>query len=345
MPPKLSALEKFQQETDKKYAGRIKQPDPSPGRYQVISTGVISLDYALIHGGLIRGRIHEVVGAPDSAKTTLMMSLAVQAQLLKDGRAGYVDMEKTFDDEWAEKNSLDLSRDKWEHQYPRDSEQASDMARKLCESNLFPLVILDSIGGMESRKALEKNADDKVQLGLNAGVITRMVKNLAEVAMENNVCVVLVNQLRAPVGSIGTSDVSAGPKAMQHATTTKIQMSRASGEETYVQMVLEEGEKPETVSQQFAARITRSKAFPVSRRAQFWVNKISTEQCGPAGINHLDDIITVGIKTKVIEQGGAFYTLPGGTKVQGRAAVVKKLAADEKERALVRAGVLERARL
>jgi RecA/RadA recombinase len=275
--------------------------------------------------------------------TTLMISTAVQAQALKDGRAGYVDMEGTFDDFWAQQNGLDLSRGKWEHQYPMDSEDASDMARKLTGSGLFPLVIVDSVGGMESRKALARDAADDL-VGKNAQVISRMVKHLAALAREANTAVILVNQPRSAIGSMG-GDVSAGPKAMQHSTTTRVQMARSGGGEGYVQMVLEEGEKPETVSQEFTARITRSKAFPVSRRATFWVNRMDTGEYGPAGINHVHDYAETGIKAKVITQSGSFYTLPGGGKVQGRKAVTERLRDDEKERALVRRLILEASKL
>jgi recombination protein RecA len=198
------------------------------------------------------------------------------------------------------------------------------------------MVVVDSIGAMESKANLDKEAA-KAQPGKNAQVITRMCKHLSSLARDFRVTVILVNQLRANFGGMG-GDVSAGPREMQHSTTTRVIMS--GGRQEPVKMQFTPGEDPEIVSRQFRGRVTRSKAVPPGRVAEFWVNNRYTADYGPAGINVIDEYVSAGVRLGVIDQGGGgIYTLPGGIKAKGRKAVIEKLRGDEALRAAVRTSI------
>src|SRR3954454_21569316 len=57
-----------------------------------ISTGSISIDYALGVGGVPRGRVIEIFGPESSGKTTLALQVIAEAQKL-GGMAAFVDAE------------------------------------------------------------------------------------------------------------------------------------------------------------------------------------------------------------------------------------------------------------
>src|SRR4030095_15273789 len=57
-----------------------------------ISTGAVSLDYALGIGGVPRGRVVEIYGPESSGKTTLTLQIIAEAQKL-GGMAAFVDAE------------------------------------------------------------------------------------------------------------------------------------------------------------------------------------------------------------------------------------------------------------
>src|SRR3954471_24181158 len=59
---------------------------------EVISTGAISIDFALGIGGLPRGRVIEIFGPESSGKTTLALQVIAEAQL-GSGLAAFVDAE------------------------------------------------------------------------------------------------------------------------------------------------------------------------------------------------------------------------------------------------------------
>lgn len=348
MPPRPTELAKFRDALVSTYGDRVAPRRDEAVPYEVLSTGSLTVDYALRIGGLVKGREHEIVGAPDSAKTTLVICAMAWAQRKYPRKAvGYIDMEGTFDDAWAIRNGLNIGGD-FDHLYADDSENASDTMRKLVRSGLYSLVVIDSIGAMESRTNLDKPAD-KTKPGDNAQVISRMVKHLGSLSRTTGTTVILVNQLRANYGGMG-GDVSAGPKPMQHATTTRIAMT--SGREEPVKMVFEVGQPAETVSRQFKARVTRSKAVPVDRIGEFWVNNRDTAEYGPAGINVIDEYVSVGIRTGAIEQdGGGNYTLPpakpGGDrspKIKGRGKLVELLRSQPELCEIVRKHIFTEAR-
>src|SRR5688572_32116786 len=69
---------------------------------EVISTGAISIDYALGVGGLPRGRVVEIYGPESSGKTTLALQVIAEAQKA-GGMAAFVDAEHALDAKYAQK--------------------------------------------------------------------------------------------------------------------------------------------------------------------------------------------------------------------------------------------------
>jgi recombination protein RecA len=84
---------------------RGKQDLPIPH----VPTGFPQLDEALGIGGLPRGRISEIVGAPTSGLATIALKIVASAQK-QAGTAIYVDPERTFDPDYAARCGLQLSR-------------------------------------------------------------------------------------------------------------------------------------------------------------------------------------------------------------------------------------------
>lgn len=311
----------------------------------VTPTGSPALDWALRYGGWIVGQVYEIVGVKDAGKSTLMLTgAAIHQKLYEDRGVAYVDVENTFDSDWAAELGVDCSRKarkdgRWMHYYPPDSETASDMARDACKSGVISLVIVDSVGGMESKKALDRDAEKDI-VGKNAQVISRMSKHLSSLARLNKCTILLVNQYRANVSNPMGSDVSAGPKVMQHATTAKIEMSQIFAEGS--QRTAKFFGKDEVVSRMSRARVTRLKRGGApSRVAEMFINIQETEEYGPVGFDTADELLALGTRLPgVIEQTpGGYYTMPKGEKFHGKPAILKHLRENQAARDEVRAAI------
>src|SRR5437868_14123135 len=103
-----------------------------------ISTGSISIDYALGIGGLPRGRVVEIFGPESSGKTTLSLQVIAEAQRA-GGMAAFVDAEHALDPGYAEKLGVNV-QDLLVSQ-PDTGEQALEITDMLVRSGAVDVVV------------------------------------------------------------------------------------------------------------------------------------------------------------------------------------------------------------
>ena len=310
----------------------------------IVPTGSLTLDYALVVGGWHLGRLYEILGAKDSGKTTVgITSMAVCQAMFPDRGVAYVNMERTFSAERATALGLDCSEKarkagRWAPLLPDSTEEASDLARDYVASGLYSMLVLDSVGALESKRVLDKDAEKAADsMGRNARIITQLTKALATQARENSCAVLLINQPRANMSGFG-GDISAGPKAMQHSTTAKIEMRSVGGAADTRTMKFDGEDEPVGVT--IRAKVSRLKNGAPGRVAQFYIMNRATEEYGPAGIDTGDEVAALGVRLGVIDQAaGGQYTLPDGTKIRGRKAIGPHLNAHPESLAAIRSAM------
>lgn len=329
MPPKpppvgtskAKSLGGFALEMQSRYGQKRIANGPPP---VIVPTGSFNLDRALRVGGWQLGRVYEIVGPKDSGKSTVVLaSLISFLRQFTDRGVAYVNIENTFDPERATEMGLDCSDEaiasgRWAPLLPANTEEASDMARDWCASGFYSVIVVDSVGGMESQRVLDKSASEDT-MGKNAQVITKMTKHLSTLARLNQCTVLLVNQQRANFSQYGGPQ-SAGPMAMQYSTTAKVTMSMRSSADggDIRKLKLPGDDEPAAVSQRHVARVDRMKNGLAGRSAQFFINKVATDLYGPPGVDFSDEYLTFGASAGVIKQGGAWYTFPDGGRANGR---------------------------
>lgn len=103
-------------------------------------TGVADLDAAL-GGGLRRGHLSEITGAPSSGRTTIMTA-ALAAAAARGEVAALVDACDTFDPQTAASHGLDLSRVLWARD-TGDAARALKAFSLILQAGNFGLVVLD----------------------------------------------------------------------------------------------------------------------------------------------------------------------------------------------------------
>jgi recombination protein RecA len=297
----------------------------------IIPTGSVAVDRALRVGGVQQGHIYEVIGKKDSGKSSLGISIMVQHRLMfPDRGVAYVNIEDTFDPDRARAMGLDCSDAAkaagiWVPLLAESSEMASDMADDVVSSGLVSCVVVDSIGAMESKKVLSLSAEKALDsMGKNARVITQMTKRLSSGARLHHCTVILINQPRANFSLFG-GDISAGPKAMEHSTIAKIQMSALGGDDDVRKLKLEDEDDALIVSNKVSVKVPRLKNGLPGRVAETFLNRVGTEEYGPPGFDEADAYLSMGIRYQIVSQGGSHYTFPGGKKANGKLAAAQYL--------------------
>jgi len=119
---------------------------------EAISTGSISIDYALGIGGLPRGRVIEVFGPESSGKTTLALQVIAEAHR-NGGMAAFVDAEHALDAQYAQKLGVDL--DNLLVSQPDNGEQALEIVEVLIRSNSVDVVVVDSVAALVPKAEIE----------------------------------------------------------------------------------------------------------------------------------------------------------------------------------------------
>ena len=112
------------------------------GQVPHIPTGFPALDKALDIGGLPRGRITEILGAPTSGMATLALKVLASAQAQRD-MAAYVDLSYTFDPDYAAR--CGVKPDKLLLVRPHSGGQALEIIHTLVASRGVGVLALNSV--------------------------------------------------------------------------------------------------------------------------------------------------------------------------------------------------------
>lgn len=314
------ALAKFETSFAKTFGEGVMRPAAQLPPYDVIPTGSIALDHAMGCGGYIRGRLTELWGPPSLGKTTLgLIAIAEAQKAVPDRLCALIDVEKTFDEDWAIAHGVDPTRLRLIT--PVTAEDAADQMKALIESDVFSLVELDSIGAMLPGKEAEKDAGDAV-VGVGAKVVTRMVKIATNLATQHHVAVILINQIRASIGSFVGPDITRpGGHALQHCTTHVLKFRRGKQAPYFIGT---DDDKVQ-VGHQIAILVEKNKVAPPKKTAMIDFFNQATAKYGAVGIDRAREAFQVGKRLGLLEQAGAYYTLPDTSKHKSEEATLTYL--------------------
>lgn len=332
-----AAFARFEANFEKNFGeGTLLHPEETVDNpYNVISTGSLSLDEALVVGGYVEGRIVEVYGPEGVGKSTLAMFAVAEAQKKHpDKWAGWIDVEHVWDDRWGRAHGINLSRVK--PYQPNNAEDVGDAMKDMLMSGLFSIVVVDSIGALIPQKQKDKAADEAT-VGDTAKIVTRMVNIAISEAHNNDVTVFVINQQRANIAKFGADTTTAGGWALKYSSTMKLKMQRTGQKDPLYDII--KGEKV-AVGHFVSVRVERNKVAAGYRTANM-VLYHAPSKYGPVGIDKADEAVTVGLRNGVIGQAGAWYTLPNGERYNGREALVEGVREDPDSIVEIRRLVLE----
>jgi recombination protein RecA len=170
---KRNALDAALRQIEKQYGkgSVMKLGDVSSMDLSVISSGSLSVDFALGVGGFPRGRIVEVYGPESSGKTTLALHAIAEAQKA-GGLAAFVDAEHALDPVYAK--ALGVNVDELIISQPDNGEQALEIAEQLIRSGAVDMIVIDSVAALVPKAEIEGEMGDS-HMGLQARLMSQNI--------------------------------------------------------------------------------------------------------------------------------------------------------------------------
>ncbi|MCC5880124.1 MAG: recombinase RecA [Idiomarina sp.] len=270
-----------------------------------ISTGSLSLDIALGIGGLPTGRVVEIYGPESSGKTTLTLQVIAEAQ-----RAGktcaFVDAEHALDPVYAE--NLGVNVDELLVSQPDTGEQALEICDMLVRSAAVDVVIVDSVAALTPKAEIEGEMGD-THVGLQARLMSQALRKLTGNLKRSNTMIIFINQIRMKIGVMfGNPETTTGGNALKFYSSVRLDIRRTGA--------LKEGE--EVVGNETRVKVVKNKVAPPFKQAEFQI-------IYGKGISKQGELIDLGVKHKLVEKAGAWYSYQGDKIGQGKANSMKFL--------------------
>lgn len=253
----------------------------------------------LTRGGVPVGRIIELVGLPQSGKTTTALDIISNFQKkYTDKYCVYLDAENTIDKEWGETLGVDWSKVILIQPESEYGEELLDMLLDYIRSGKVGLAVLDSAPFIIPKAVQEKGLDEK-SYGGNSALMKAFCDKAVPLCKKAECTFLMINQLRENIGNPYKPYKIPCGTAIAHACSQILWFTKGS--------LLDE--KYKEVSSGYAnpsgnlvsVKVEKNKVTKNDRRLQTYTLNYST------GVDEIKDTLDLAIMLGIISQAGAWF--------------------------------------
>src|SRR2546421_1594975 len=263
-----------------------------------ISSGSISVDYALGVGGFPRGRICEIFGPESSGKTTIALQVVAEAQK-QGGMAAFIDVEHALDPAYAKQLGVDV--DNLLVSQPDFAEQALEITSALISSGSIDVLVVDSVAALVPKAELDGEMGDS-HMGMQARLMSQAMRKLTGIVSKSNTCLIFINQIREKIGVMfGNPETTTGGRALKFYSSVRLDIRRIAA--------IKDGDT--VVGSRTKIKVVKNKVAAPFREAEFDI-------LYGEGISREGDMLDIAVEHNLVEKSGSWYSYKGDRIGQGR---------------------------
>lgn len=308
----MAEIDNLIAEVNKKYKTEIIRKASDLKSIEFIPYTSPMMNY-LTRGGVPVGRMVELVGLPQSGKTTTALDILANYQKrYPDKYAVYLDAENTLDKEWGETLGVDWSKVILIQPEAEYGERLLDMLLDYIRSGKIGIVFLDSIPFIIPKAVQEKGLDEK-SYGGNSALIKSFCDKVVPLLHKNECTFICINQLRENIGNPYKPYKIPCGTALAHACSQILWFTKGSLLDDKGKEV--SGSYANPVGNLVFVKMEKNKVTKNDRRlGSYTLNYYK-------GVDEMKDILDMALMLGLISQGGAWFkaTLSNGKeqKMQG----------------------------
>ncbi len=146
-------------------------------------------------------------------------------------------------------------------------------------------------------------------MGLQARLMSQALRKLTGNIKRSNTLCIFINQIRMKIGVMfGNPETTTGGNALKFYSSVRIDIRRIGS--------VKEGD--EVVGNETRVKVVKNKVAPPFKQAEFIIMY-------GEGISKQGELIDLGVKHKIVEKSGAWYSYNGSKVGQGKANSIKFL--------------------
>jgi len=282
---------------------------------QFIPTASVGLNL-LLGGGISKGHQTTIWGNESAGKSAFCLETIGNNQ--KAGlTAGYMDVEKTFDPEWAERLGVNTSELLLGHK--ANIGDATDLIIKWVHAGV-DIVVIDSTSAMMPKSFYEKdgsikNFENTGQIGQQArelGAMCRMIQG------ENfdQTAIVFISQVRMDLGGFIPGQKPSGGKEVGHADHLRVKLTSSTSDNKALKGTVQRGDMlvEETIGRKVAWQISKNKI-----NGRYGVGEYDLITQGDSvGLNVGAELRDYGVLYGIIEKVGNSRFIINGESIHGK---------------------------
>ena len=307
----MAEIDNLIAEVNKKYKTEIIRKASDLKSIEFIPYTSPQMNY-LTRGGVPVGRMIELVGLPQSGKTTTALDILANYQQKYDKYAVYLDAENTMDKEWGITLGVNWEKVILIQPEAEYGETLLDMLLDYIRSDKVGMIVLDSAPFIQPKAVCEKDLDEK-SYGGNSALFKAFCDKAVPLCKKHECTFLMLNQLRENIGNPYKPFKIPCGTAIAHACSQILWFTKGSLLDEKYKEVSSSYANP--VGNLVSVKMEKNKVTKNDRRLGTYTLNYSS------GVDEIKDTLDMGLVLGVIAQAGAWFkvTKKDGTeaKMQG----------------------------